>query len=158
MRPLHAIVLCAALVLEACASHPGFEAPGDFAVPSERGMFIALADVGASDKQRLAVMDTWDETHGRLNALGDEAQRVLQDWRELERRDAGFAKQSSSLAKRYSEIARERMTVVAKFEMRVASILDERQWDRWQRNARRPESGFGEATVASRGRGGTRRP
>ena len=129
------------MLLVACAPRPAERPGGDFDLRSEKAVFLALKDVRASDEQRLAVMTAFDETHPRLEALADEAERLLQRWRELDRRDPSFEQQAGALSGQYGDLARERMTLSAKFEERVATTLTEDQWTAWQRYWVRPSFG-----------------
>ena len=52
----------AALLPAACASRQAAPPPdGNFDPGSERGMFVALRDLHATDDQRVAVMAAWDQ-------------------------------------------------------------------------------------------------
>lgn len=139
-----------ALAIAGCAT-PAAKPAETLATPSEREMFVTLKEIKATDKQRLAVMDAWDDSHARLVSLEEEAQRIREDWFDLSRREPAFVKKSSALARRQGEILQERLQLTGKFEAKVASILTEDQWQQWQRRAMREHE-------AGPRKGATRRP
>ena len=149
MRPAAAVLL--SVWLAACAGRPPFAPDSDYATPSERQMFRALKEVGASDKQRIAAMEAWDNFHPRLEKLAGELDAATQDWRALDRRDPGYASKSAALSNRCGVLLQQRMAVTGRFQGKLAAILTQDQWERWQSRATRLGPG-------ASSREGSRRP
>jgi hypothetical protein len=116
-------------------------------------MFVALKEIQATDDERLAVMAAWDATEPRLAALSGESEEVLERWRELDRRDPGFAAQAEALSGRSGDIARERMAMAAKFEAGVVAALSQKHWDAWEQYWRQRRYGGEEGLGRAEGGG-----
>lgn len=120
------------IALAACSPRPAYRPGGDFSARPEKAVYIALREVNASDEQRLKVMAAFDESEPKLRALGDEAEDLLNRWHRLDRRDPAFEQKADEIADRWGALSRERMTLTARFESRVAAVLDPDQWEHWE--------------------------
>jgi len=120
-------------LLAACAPRPAAR-PGEvFSVRPEKGVFLALKEARASDAQRHAILQAWDASTPRLQTLAQQAESLLEEWRDLDPRDTAFGTTAELLASKLSSVTRERMVLSAEFDGRVAAALDEDQWEAWQR-------------------------
>lgn len=142
--------------LAACSHRPPMIAPDDFGPRPEKMVLAALREIAASDDQRRAILQAFDETQPRLAMLTSNTEALLTQWQELDRRDPAFARQADALAERWASSARERLGARAAFEGRVAAALDGAQWQDWQafwnRAAFGPGSFRGNAAPQSRRR------
>jgi hypothetical protein len=151
----------ATVLLAACAHRGPPPLTDDFAAPSERRVFVALREVKARDEQRRVILAAFDESVPKLKALGERSEKLLEQWRELDRRSTGFLGQAEGLAAEYAQVSRSRMHATAAFDARVAETLDVEQWEAWREFWSR--SGFGPGGRAVHesdgpgGRGPTRR-
>lgn len=133
------ILIVALALLAGCEPRPAMVRPGgEFAAHPEKAVLVALRQVHATDEQRIAIMDAFDESQPKLAALDDDAEALMGQWYGLDRRDAGFARKGAELADKWGRISRERMTLTARFDGRVAAVLKEDQWDAWQQFWMRP--------------------
>jgi len=155
---------CAAVIavlLAACAHRGPPPLTDDFAVPSERRVFVALREAEARDEQRQAILAAFDESAPKLKVLGERSENLIEQWRELDRRSAHFLRQAEELAAEYAEVNRARMHTMAGFDARVAEALDVEQWEAWQefwsRPAFGPRAGAVHESGGRPGRGRTRR-
>jgi hypothetical protein len=146
----HAVTLAALALLTACNPRPDIRPGEAFADPSEKQVFFALKQVHASDEQRAAILNAWDDLHPRSAELSRRDEELLSQWQALDRRAAGFRASAAELSAKIVEVTRERMILGARFEERVAATLDEEQWEQWQ--------AFGsDQSPGPRGEGGGRR-
>ena len=130
MKPRFAVALVAAL-LAGCASRPA-QPGGDFAIPSEKLVFLALKAAAARDDQRLKVMEAYDLARPKLSALGKEGQELIEEWRELDRNKPDFREKAEKIGTRLGVISRERVVTMAAYEAHVSGILEREQWLAWQ--------------------------
>lgn len=119
---------------------------------SEKSMFVALKEARATDEQRLAIMAAYDETQPRLRDLAEESAGLIAEWHALDRTEKDFEARADALAKRWGEIARERMTVTAKFDAKVGAVFDSGQWRDWTLYWNRPAYGAGMVPPEQEGR------
>lgn len=129
---VRASLICALAVVAGCAGRPAMRPGADFDSHSEKAVFTALRQVHATDEQRIAIMAAYDDSQPRLVSVNDQADEVIGKWRELDRRDPGFAKKSAELADKWGKLSKERMALTGKFDGAVAGILKADQWDAWQ--------------------------
>lgn len=151
----------AAVLLAACAHRGPPPLTDDFTAPSERRVFVALREVKARDEQRRVILAAFDDSAPQLEALGERSEKLLEQWRELDRRSAGFLAQAEGLAAEYAQVSRSRMQATAAFDARVAETLEVEQWEAWQefwsRSSFGPEGGAVHRTGGPGGAGPGRR-
>ncbi|MBL6751430.1 MAG: hypothetical protein ISP90_12955 [Nevskia sp.] len=127
-----AVSLLAATLLAACAEkEPRLTRP-DVGPRTEHTIYTAIDAVHASDAQRLAILDAYDASNGRLRELSAQSSQVMSQWRDLDRMAPGFTAQVDALAAQWASINAGEMKARAAFERQVAAILGTSQWGKWQ--------------------------
>lgn len=137
-----------ALLLAACAGEPELSRP-DVGPQQERTVLAALTKVSATDQQRIAVLNAYDSTNGRLRELATQSRQIIGRWHQLDRTAPDFSTQIDALAAQWASVNAAEMKARAAFEQGVAASLSPKQWNQWQdfmssAAAERRYEGFGD--------------
>jgi outer membrane murein-binding lipoprotein Lpp len=126
-------LILAGLLLAGCAAAPDptlYRA--DVGPRQERTVFNALNRVKASDAQRIAVLNEYDATNGKLRELVKQSRQVVQQWHDLDRTAPDFQAQVDTLAAKWATLNADEMKTRAVFDHNVAVTLGPKQWSQWQ--------------------------
>jgi hypothetical protein len=107
---------------------------------TEHTIYGAIQVVHASDAQRLAILNAYDTSNGRLRELSAQSAKVMAKWQDLDRTSPGFSGDVDALAAQWARLNGEEMQARGQFERQIASILGPSQWGKWQDFMRRPSS------------------
>lgn len=125
-------LLCAALLLSACAAPGPVTRAERHEGRSEKAILAVLRAVDADDAQRKTILAAYDRHNPVLTQAAADWQRIAQEWVALDRRAADFTSRSEALAAQRQQIAARQFTESAAFEREVAAALTETQWRDWQ--------------------------
>lgn len=125
-------MLGAALLLAACAPTTVVLRANDFDPRSEKTLYAALRETGASDEQRLAILAAYDRHQPQLKQLSAESARLVEAWRMLDRRAPDFDASAAGIAAQWSTLAAKQVAAQSAFEREVAGQFDAEQWEIWQ--------------------------
>lgn len=146
-----------AVLLGACVEAPSYRDERS-TLPPEKAVIRALALVEASEAQRRTVLAAWDELHPELARLNRELQTLEAAQQALSPREAGYLLAVDALIARAAPLLAERERVQARFQQKLATALDEKQWRRWDEAAQEVRNEYGHADADGSGDGGGRRP
>jgi hypothetical protein len=125
-------LILAGLLLAGCAGpEPALYRP-DVGPRQDRTVFNALNRVKATDAQRIAVLNEYDATNGKLRELVKQSRQVVQQWHDLDRTAPDFQAQVDTLAAKWATLNADEMKTRAIFDHNVAVTLGPRQWSQWQ--------------------------
>jgi len=130
-RSASGLGLALTLLLCACAGEPELARP-DTGPQQEKTVYTALTKVSASDEQKVAVLNAYDRSNDRLRQLASRSRKVLDEWRELDRRAPDFSAKVDTLAAQWGQINADEMKARAAYEQEVAAALGPKQWGQWQ--------------------------
>lgn len=125
------VLLVLAAILSACADDP--EVPRtDLGASPEKLVLAALTKVAASDAQRVAVLNAYDNRNGELRALGKSSGQIIAQWNKLDRTAPDYLQQVDALAARWAQVNGDEMKARGAYEHELAANLSPAQWTRWQ--------------------------
>jgi Spy/CpxP family protein refolding chaperone len=124
-------LILAGLLLAGCIDEPELYRP-DTAPRQERTVLNALKRVKATDPQRIAVLNVYDATNGKLRGMVDQSRQVVRQWHELNRFAPDFQAQVDVLAAKWAALSADEMKTRATFDHDVAAVLGPKQWGEWQ--------------------------
>ena len=124
-------LILAGLLLAGCVDDPELYRP-DVAPRQERTVLYALKQVKASDPQRIAVLNAYDVSNGKLRTLVQQSREVVRQWHELDRFAPDFQAQADALSVKWAALNSAEMKTRATFDHDVAAVLGPKQWGEWQ--------------------------
>jgi len=125
LRTVVAVGLAVSLL--GCVGEPEVQRV-DLGANPEKALLVGLSKVKASDAQRIAVLNAYDNRNGQLVKLDNRSKRIIEQWYALSRTAPDYLQQVDTLAAQWAAVNSDEMKARGAYEHDVAANLSAAQW------------------------------